>query len=180
MKKIIVGLGNPGNKYAKTRHNIGWIIIDRLAMESAKATGQKINWQKKNDWSALVAEINNTLLVKPQTMMNDSGRAVQAIIRYYNLLTDDLSDTLLVIHDELDLPIGTTRWSTASRSAGHRGVQSIINHLGTQKFSRYRLGIQPADKPTDASDYVLKKLSTKEWQVLQNMSLQAVYDFINS
>ena len=179
MKKIIVGLGNPGAKYAKTRHNAGWLLIDRLAAELASETGQKISWQTKKNWSAEVASIGDTLLVKPQTMMNDSGRAVSAIINYYNLLANDLSDILLVIHDELDLPMGAARWSTDSRSAGHNGVQSIIDYLGTQKFNRYRLGIQPTTKPTNTVDYVLKNFSAAERKNLQKTDLTEVKRFIN-
>ena len=180
MRKIIVGLGNPGAKYAKTRHNAGWLLIDRLAIELAQENDQKISWRTKKDWSAEIAEIGDILLIKPQTMMNDSGRSVRAILDYYNLLTEDLGNSLLIIHDELDLPMGTARWSTDSRSAGHNGVQSIIDHLGTQKFNRLRIGIQPATKPTNTVDYVLKNFSAAELKNLKEIDLTEVKRFINN
>ena len=177
MLKIIVGLGNPGAKYAKTRHNAGWLVLDSLAKELAKKTGEKINWQTKKDWSAEIAEIDNCLLVKPQTMMNNSGLAVRKILDYYQLLQTDLSETLLVIHDELDLPSGTTRWSIDSRAAGHRGIESIIQHLGTQNFTRFRLGIKPDFPLTDAADFVLKNLSTEEIKNLSTLGQQVLEKF---
>jgi len=179
MRKIIVGLGNPGAKYAKTRHNAGWLLIDRLVIELAQENDQKISWRTKKDWSAEIAEVGDILLVKPQTMMNDSGRSVRAILDYYNLLTEDLNDVLLIIHDELDLPMGSTRWSTDSRSAGHNGVQSIIDHLGTQKFNRLRIGIRPVKKTTDTIEYVLKNFSAAERKNLQKTDLTEVKRFIN-
>lgn len=180
MKKIIVGLGNPGIKYAKTRHNAGWLILDHLINELQKETNQTINWRIKRDWLAEIAEIDNILLVKPQTMMNNSGQAVRAILDYYDLIVADLSNRLLVIHDELDLPSGTVRWSNNSRSAGHNGVQSIIDHLGTQNFIRYRIGIQPIEPPTDTIAYVLKNFSASELKNLQNIDLTEIKRFINN
>ncbi len=179
MKKVIVGLGNPGTKYARTRHNAGWLLLDRLAAELTTDSGQKISWRTRKDWSAEIAEFGDTLLVKPQTMMNNSGRTVRAILDYYNLLAEDLTNILLVVHDELDLPAGTTRWSADSRAAGHNGVQSIIDHLGTQKFSRYRFGIQPVEKPVDTINYVLKNFSDAEMKKLNEIYLTEVNEFIN-
>ena len=180
MKKIIVGLGNPGIKYAKTRHNAGWLILDHLINELQKETNQTITWRIKRDWLAEIAEIDNILLVKPQTMMNNSGQAVRAILDYYDLIVADLSNRLLVIHDELDLPSGTVRWSSNSRSAGHNGVESIIDHLGTQNFIRYRIGIQPIEPPTDTIAYVLKNFSASELKNLQNIDLTEIKKFINN
>ncbi|HNW55538.1 MAG TPA: aminoacyl-tRNA hydrolase [bacterium] len=170
MKKIIVGLGNPGAKYAKTRHNVGWLVLDSLAQELAKKTGEKVSWQDKKDWSAQVAEIDNYLLAKPQTMMNNSGLAVRKILDYYQLLQEDLSNTLLVIQDELDLPSGTSRWSVDSRAAGHRGIESIIQHLGTKNFQRLRIGIKPEYQIDDAADFVLKNLSAAEIEKVNSQS----------
>jgi len=180
MPKIIVGLGNPGAKYTKTRHNAGWLVLDSLAIELAQESGQKINWRTKKDWLAEIAEVGDTLLVKPQTMMNDSGRSVRAILDYYNLLADNLNDNLLIIHDELDLPLGTARWSVNSRSAGHNGVQSIIDHLSTQNFTRYRIGIQSTTPLTDTIGYVLNNFSVSELKTLQKIDLTEVKKFINN
>jgi PTH1 family peptidyl-tRNA hydrolase len=179
MTKIIIGLGNPGAKYAKTRHNAGWLVLDCLALELTKGSSQKISWHAKKDWSAEIVEIDDILLVKPQTMMNESGRSVRAIIDYYHLLAKDLNDVLLVIHDELDLPSGTARWSVNSRSAGHNGVQSIIDHLGTQCFPRLRIGIKPLEPIADTVDYILKNFSASELKTLKNTDLTEVKKFIN-
>ncbi len=170
MTKVIVGLGNLGPKYAKTRHNAGWLVLDNLAQILAKQTGEKISWQDKKDWSAQVAEIGEYLLVKPLTLMNNSGLAVRKILDYYHLLQEDLSTTLLVIQDELDLPSGTNRWSVNSRAAGHRGIESIIQHLGTKNFQRLRIGIKPAYQIDDAADFVLKNLSAAEIEKINSQS----------
>jgi len=142
--KIIVGLGNPGEQYHNTRHNIGWLALDELFANGS--------WQENKKFNSFIQESGNFLCVKPQTFMNNSGQAVQKILNYYKLLPKnfglikkkgaDLSDSLIVIHDDLDLTFGTIKISTDSTSAGHRGVQSIIDYLQTKKFTRIRLGIK--------------------------------------
>ncbi|MFA5754393.1 MAG: aminoacyl-tRNA hydrolase [Patescibacteria group bacterium] len=142
--KIIVGLGNPGEQYKNTRHNIGWLMIDYLLGEVA--------WQENKKFSALTYDAGGDVFVKPLTFMNNSGQAVQKILDYYKLRPkklgfiskkdQSLNEVLTVIHDDLDLDFGTSRLATDSGSAGHRGVQSIINQLKTKKFNRLRLGIK--------------------------------------
>ena len=139
--KIIAGLGNPGKKYARTRHNIGFIIVDQMAAD------QNLSWQESKDWNLLMAKGTGYILIKPLTFMNDSGLAIRKIMDYYDLLPEridastDISDSLIVIHDELDVKLGEYKIATSSNSAGHNGIKSIIEHLGTKNFSRYRVGI---------------------------------------
>lgn len=137
--KIIAGLGNPGKKYALNRHNLGFMILDQLATE------QNLTWQTKTDWQLLMAKGPDYILVKPQTFMNDSGRALHAILDYYDLLAKtkdaDLSQDLIVIHDEMDIALGDYRYATSAGSGGHNGIKSIISSLSTKNFARYRVGI---------------------------------------
>jgi len=151
--KLIVGLGNPGKKYEKTRHNMGFMALDRLA-DGAWTTAKKCN--------ASVARITqhdeDILLAKPQTFMNASGDAVAALMRYYAIEQEDI----LVAYDEIDLMLGDIRLRPAGASGGHNGVASIIDVLGDKNFQRMRIGIaehQPGkqDKPSEA--YVLEPFS---------------------
>ncbi|MFH0749367.1 MAG: aminoacyl-tRNA hydrolase [Candidatus Gottesmanbacteria bacterium] len=132
--KIIVGLGNPGGEYQDTRHNIGFMTIEKLAKE---LTTESVVWKEDKKFNALVAKIGEVLLVKPITLMNSSGVAVSSIMRYYKLTPADV----WVIHDDIDLPIGKIRIRQKGSSAGHRGVDSIITELKTDAFVRFRLGI---------------------------------------
>jgi PTH1 family peptidyl-tRNA hydrolase len=171
--KIIVGLGNPGEQYQHTRHNAGWLALDQYLGE--------IKWQEAKKFNALIHEQGEIIFVKPLTFMNNSGLAVQKILNYYKLLPTnwgllkkrdaDLNSVLTVIHDDLDLNFGEYKIATDSGSAGHNGVQSIINHLKTQKFTRLRLGIKnellrthiPPDK------FVLSPFSGDERIRLKNL-----------
>jgi peptidyl-tRNA hydrolase, PTH1 family len=171
--KIIVGLGNPGEKYKLTRHNVGWLAINELANQQGGV------WKTNKKFNAEICDFGGMLLVKPLTFMNDSGKTVQAILSYYKLLpktfgvvtkkASDLTGILTVIHDDLDLNLGTYKKSVDSRSAGHNGVQSIIDFLKTKNFNRIRIGINsevrgqmPADK------FVLQKFSGEELKVVNN------------
>ena len=142
--KIIVGLGNPGEKYNHSRHNAGWLALDAYLGD--------VLWSENKKFSALIHEDGACLFIKPLTYMNESGQTVRKILDYYKLLPKkfglrlkkdtDLGDVLTVIHDDLDLDFGDRRLSYDSGSAGHRGVESIINCLKTKKFNRLRLGIR--------------------------------------
>lgn len=132
--KLIVGLGNPGSEYQDTRHNIGFMTIDKLAKE---LTTEVVSWKEHGTGNALVARIGEVLLVKPITFMNNSGIAVSSIMRYYKLSPSDV----WVIHDDMDLPIGKIRIRSKGSSGGHRGIDSIITQLKTDAFVRFRLGI---------------------------------------
>lgn len=163
---IIVGLGNPGVKYETTRHNVGWLVLDKL-LATLKGTA----WKNERDvrWS----KIGELVLIKPQKFMNDSGPALYDFLKYKHL-EQPFAD-LLVIHDDVDFPLGTVRLDVDRSSAGHRGVQSIIETLGTQNFRRLRLGIgdnRLANLP--AEDYVLQNFSEAEQPVVATMTQTAV------
>ncbi|MBL7141895.1 aminoacyl-tRNA hydrolase [Patescibacteria group bacterium] len=152
---LIVGLGNPGKKYQKTRHNIGFQVADVLA--------EKEKWRKSKKANCLYLkkQINNknVELIKPMTFMNDSGRAVRYAQKKHNIPVEKI----IVIHDDIDLPVGAMRISKNSSSAGHKGVQSIINELKTKNFIRFRVGIRPE------KDSLLQKYSVEKF-VLKNFS----------
>lgn len=172
--QIIVGLGNPGEKYNLTRHNVGFMTID------AFTENQSLIWQDNKKFNASLVKNSNTILVKPLTFVNSSGQAVQKILSYYKLLpkklgvlqkkNSDLSDILTVIHDDLDIELGKYKTSLNSRSAGHKGVESIINYLKTKNFKRIRIGIRTelSDK-MPAEKFVLQKFSKDELTIINNL-----------
>ena len=133
--KLIVGLGNPGFEYKDTRHNIGFMVVDKL--EKELGAGVPPPWQNDEKKNVLTARIGEVLLVKPQTFMNKSGFAVKALVDFYKLTPADV----WVIHDDIDLPIGKIKIREKGGSAGHNGVTSIIEQLATDAFVRFRLGI---------------------------------------
>ena len=134
--RFVVGLGNPGREYAGTRHNVGFEVMDRLA-----ARRRLEPWAFKNDWQTLWArEGSQYLFLKPQTFMNESGRAVGAAVRFYKLP----AESVLVVYDDLALPVGRLRLRPEGSSGGQNGMQSIIEHLGTSAIPRLRVGIGAA------------------------------------
>ena len=155
--KLIVGLGNPGKKYEKTRHNTGFLVLDELA----KDLGVSISINK---FKALICKCNykneNILLMKPQTYMNLSGEAVIEAMNFYRLTPSDI----IIIYDDLDLPIGKIRLRQQGSAGGQNGVKNIILHLHTQEFDRIRVGIGK-DSHIPTADYVLGK--TKEDDLLE-------------
>ena len=162
--KIIVGLGNPGKQYAKTRHNYGFMFVDVLARD------WKIDWTINKKFKAEIAKSSDFLLVKPQTFMNLSGEAVAKILSYYKIDKDSINSNLIVVHDDLDIEFGRWRQSVDSRSAGHNGVQSIIDHLKTKNFCRLRLGIKPPlGNRIPTEDYVLQKFNDDEMEVAKEL-----------
>jgi len=145
--KLVVGLGNPKKKYEKTRHNVGFRVIDSLDF----------------------AQDKDVILLKPDTFMNNSGKAVQECLAYYKIP----SSNLIVIHDDIDLLFGDIRVSKNSSSAGHKGVQSIIDELKTKDFIRVRIGIKPSHE-FDTTEFVLKKFSKEEEKKLEKIIPEAV------
>lgn len=133
--KLIIGLGNPGREYQDTRHNIGFMVIDKL--EKELASGVPPAWQKDEKRNVLSVRFGEILLVKPLTFMNSSGYAVKAVADFYKIAPADV----WVIHDDMDLPLGKIKIRAKGASAGHRGVESIISSLKTDGFVRFRLGI---------------------------------------
>ena len=163
---LIVGLGNPGKKYKNTRHNVGFLAIDEFR-KSNDFPGFKLS----KEFNALISEdvFNNEkkiILAKPQTFMNESGQAVKALTINYKLKTKNL----IVIHDDIDLPLGKIRISKARGSAGHKGVESIIKKLSTKNFIRIRAGIQPKEgKPENTEKFVLQEFNRKEKKILKEL-----------
>jgi PTH1 family peptidyl-tRNA hydrolase len=162
--KIIVGLGNPGAKYRGTRHNIGFAVLDELAsrrqveFESAPA-------------DALIAKVrgaDGALFVKPLTFMNASGEAVGALLRYYKI---DVAD-LLVVVDDVDLPLGKLRARARGSAGGHNGLKSIAAHLGDE-YSRLRIGVGRGDPRRDLADHVLTKFDADEHTEVERVTLRA-------
>jgi peptidyl-tRNA hydrolase, PTH1 family len=165
--KIVVGLGNPGKQYEKTRHNAGFLAIDNFLQ-----THEAISCQSK--FNAEICEYHEggeggaaekVFLVKPQSFMNVSGEVVREITAFYKI---DPSKDLLVVHDEVDLPFGTVRQGFGSGSAGHKGVQNIIDELGTKDFARLRIGVESreAGSPIETDDFVLQKFGDEELEKL--------------
>jgi len=162
--KLIVGLGNPGEQYQKTRHNAGFLVIDKIAKNENFSP-----WKMRKKFNAEISEgtimTEKVILAKPQTYMNNSGSAVRALSDYYKIGVKDI----IVIHDDLDLPLAKIRISQNSSSGGHNGVQSVIDHLSSQEFPRFRLGIAGDHKDaTPAEEYVLKNFSADEFSQMES------------
>jgi PTH1 family peptidyl-tRNA hydrolase len=149
-KKIIVGLGNPGLRYVRTLHNAGFLTVDRIA-------GEDVKWKKwRNLASICIIEVEGVrvFLVKPSTYMNLSGKAVQPLLRQMGLLPQDL----LVIHDDMDLSAGKIRLRPGGGSGGHKGIQSIIDHIQSRNFARLRIGVERPPIGVDPAEYVLQSI----------------------
>ncbi len=148
-RHLIIGLGNPGRKYEKTRHNIGFRVLDELAVRFNLSFGKTKHKAKIADGLILNKRV---LLAKPQTYMNTSGEAVRALVDFYGIELD----RILVVHDHLDIPLGMLRLRKKGGAGGQNGVKSIIQHLSIQEFSRIRCGIGRPPGQMDPSAYVLK------------------------
>jgi len=156
---LIVGLGNPGSEYAANRHNVGFRCVESLASAHA------LNFDKKQKRARIAIGTildRKVILAKPQTFMNESGHAVASLARFYRVRPE----RLLVIYDDLDLPLGTVRLRPEGGTGGHKGMRSIIEHLGTQSFSRLRVGIDRPPGRMDPAAYVLQNFSAEEVALL--------------
>ncbi len=170
--KVIVGLGNPETKYDKTRHNIGFEVVDYLADKWG------FTWQKNTKFNALFTEgftpnRQKIKLVKPLTYMNRSGQTVRAVLDWYKLD----NDCILVIYDDMDLPFGKIRLRLSGSAGGHNGMKSIISHVNTQKFPRFRIGIGKSSGKEQTIGHVLGKFSHNETQLV-NQLMVLVYKAI--
>ena len=163
MRKLVVGLGNPGSKYEGTRHNVGFDVVDRLALRGA-------SFSRKFDGLLLEAEIDfhRVLLLKPETFMNLSGRSVRQAVGFYKL---DLAD-VLVVCDDLSLPLGKLRLRSGGSDGGQKGLRDIAAQLGTDEFSRLRIGIGERG-PIDAADFVLSRFRPGEKPVMDDALIAA-------
>lgn len=161
--KLIVGLGNPGKEYQNTRHNVGYMVLDKYIKE--------VDWKEKFNALYLEKRIDNekVIFVKPLTYMNLSGNAVVKFVNFYNLNIEDI----LVIQDDLDLTFGNYKLKKNSSAGGHNGIKSIISSLGSQEFLRLKIGVSN-DKSIDTKDYVLGKFSKSDLEKLD--SLQNIFN----
>jgi PTH1 family peptidyl-tRNA hydrolase len=165
---IIIGLGNPGRQYEGTRHNVGFMVVDRLAAASGVA------FQSSPRWQSHLAKLpdGGTILLKPQTFMNLSGRAVQQVLGFYKWQAEQM----LVVYDDAALPLGTLRLREKGSAGGHNGIKSIIQHLGTDAFPRLKFGIGGSG-PGDLVGHVLGRFRPEEQELFENtlaMALEAV------
>ena len=173
---LIVGLGNPGKKYEKTRHNLGFMVLDGLLQELTPV--EKTIWEKNNKFNSLMAKIDDLILVKPQTFMNNSGQAVQKIARFYRIKPEDI----WLVHDDVDLPLGKIKIRLDGAAAGHHGVESVIEKLGTDQFDRFRVGIgHPREKgkleirsERSVEAYVLREFDINDASEVKQMVKKAV------
>ena len=152
--RLIVGLGNPGREYADTRHNVGFNVIDRLA------TRERAEWRHERRWQAGVSRAGAVWLCKPLTYMNLSGQAVRAVADFHKITP---GETLIVL-DDFALPLGRLRLRASGSSGGHNGLQSVIEHFGTQAVPRLRIGIGSAGG--DTVDHVLGRFALEERESL--------------
>ncbi len=164
---LIVGLGNPGAQYARNRHNVGFRCLRRLAAEHGLSFDRR---QKNARVAPGTVAGHRVLLVLPQTYMNDSGRAVGPLVQFYQVALPQL----LVVSDDLDLPPGALRLRPSGSSGGHRGMQSIIQRLGSQDFPRLRIGIGRPPGRMDPVDFVLQNFSADEEPVIEEALERAV------
>lgn len=164
--KLVIGLGNPGQKYEQTRHNIGFLVMDRLAHIYGAQMANHLKWR------AHLAKVpgSNAMLMKPQTFMNESGQSVGAALRFYKWQPEQV----LVVYDDVSLPFGALRFRMAGSAGGHNGIRSMIAHLGSDQFPRLKLGIGNAgqEEKTKAgaslTGHVLGKFSVDEQNQLEN------------
>jgi PTH1 family peptidyl-tRNA hydrolase len=164
--QLVVGLGNPGDKYAGTRHNVGFMALDRLAAASG------VSFRQQGKLHAQMAEVGQgqarLRLLKPQTFMNDSGRSIRAALDWFSLQPQQV----LVVVDDMDLPLGRLRLRASGSAGGHNGLRSTISHLGTQDFPRLRIGIgapaaDPSERRARTVGHVLGRFAPAEMPLLE-------------
>jgi PTH1 family peptidyl-tRNA hydrolase len=162
---MIVGLGNPGRKYQNTRHNLGFLAVNEFAK---KNNFPDFVFSKKFNTEITEGFLDGKkiILAKPQTFMNNSGKAVKSLLLFYKLELENL----WIVHDDIDLPLGKIRLSKGRGSAGHKGVESIIKELGAKDFWRLRIGIQPKEgKPKNVEKFVLQRLTKEEEKTIKRV-----------
>lgn len=165
--KLVVGLGNPGKKYDGTRHNVGFAVVDRLAAAPAVGSFQERFDADIAEWRE---DSERILLLKPLTFMNLSGRAVRQTMDFYQVEVGDL----LVVCDDMALPLGKLRFRARGTHGGHNGLRDIQQHLGTNEYSRLRIGVDVPEGEKDAIDHVLGKFKPSEKPVIEDALQLAV------
>jgi peptidyl-tRNA hydrolase, PTH1 family len=180
--KLIVGLGNPGKQYQKTRHNIGFMVLNNLKNELEKSS-ETLNWElsKKFNAETCGCTINNEkiILAKPMTFMNNSGHATQMIMHFYKMKVNDL----IAVHDDKDIKLGEIKVQADKNHAGHNGIKSIIESIGTKNFLRIRVGVASDNerKMSDTSRFVLGKFGLFEKKKVEeviNKSIEEIKKLI--
>ena len=166
--KIFVGLGNPGKEYADTYHNVGFLALEHLMSEKRNGTPPQA-WKKYKSFFEY-AEAKGVIFMRPLTFMNESGRAVREAAKKFKAKPEDL----IILHDDSDLTIGSYKCSFARNSAGHKGVQSVIDALKTNAFARVRIGIRPARerRRQKAGEFALKKITPAHRKILESVFLE--------
>lgn len=163
---LVVGLGNPGSEYSSTKHNLGYLAVDEIG----KKTGIDL---KKKKFNGLFGEGSHNneklLLLKPETYMNRSGYSVASAVNFYNIP----AEKIIIIHDELDLPIGAVRIKAGGGSAGHKGVTSIIGELGSGEFVRIRIGIGKPESKSVTVSHVLSQFKKEEKEIVRESVIKA-------
>ena len=165
--KLIVGLGNPGLKYKNTKHNVGFDCLDFYAKK------HNLKFKKENKFSGESLKLGNIIMLKPHTFMNLSGNSLSKIMRFYDVQIENV----IIIFDDLSMPIGKIRLREKGSAGGHNGVKSIIEHLGTNEFKRIKIGIDQ-NPMIDAKDYVLNKFSKQDRKII-NESVETVSNIID-
>lgn len=158
--RLVVGLGNPGNEYASTKHNLGFLVVDEIGRRAG------IDLTKKKFYGLYGEGTFNSdklILLKPETYMNRSGESVSSAVGFYHIPLDKI----IVVHDELDLPAGTVRIKSGGGSAGHKGIASIIERLGEGDFIRIRIGIGKPGEKSGTVSHVLSKFSKEEAEIVK-------------
>lgn len=171
---LIIGLGNPGKEYAQSRHNVGFMILDHLAERYGVAFTR---YEQKAFVVKVASEQGTLIFAKPQTYMNLSGQSVGALVRFYKVPLEQL----LIVYDDIDLPFGTLRMRPGGGSGGHKGMQSIIDRLGSQDIARLRIGVGRPSNSKAAANYVLNEFNGREkldLPLILDRAAQAVQDWI--
>lgn len=163
LPRIVVGLGNPGKTYESTRHNIGFMVLDRLA------AGWGATFKEDKQWKAQLAAGSGVLLVKPQTYMNESGMSVGPLARFFKIEPE----RVFVIYDDVAFPLGSLKIRPGGSAGGHNGLKSLIAHLGTQNFPRLRFGIGAPRGKGEMTGHVLGKFRPDEQELLDVMLAKA-------
>lgn len=165
--KLIIGLGNIGEKYVFTRHNVGFMVLDRMAEK------ENFSFREEKKLKTFIAKArifnDEFLLLKPTTFMNLSGEALRAVIDYYKIKIEDI----LVIYDDLSLELGKMRFRASGSDGGHNGIKSIIQHLGSNKFARLKIGIGP-QPAIPAENFVLQNFSKEQLETLKTVLDKAI------
>jgi PTH1 family peptidyl-tRNA hydrolase len=161
--KLVVGLGNPGKEHENSRHNTGFILLDKFIKE------KKLTWEKSLNFNCEMAEDGSFIYAKPHTFMNNSGDAVSKLLNFYKIAYEDL----IVVHDDVDLPLGIVRKQKGKNAAGHHGVEDIIEKIGSKEFWRFRVGIgKPENKKVPVDKWVLQDFNQHELKEISDISIE--------